>query len=171
MSHLLSDQAIPIIHDRLESWPAENCCFCRNATHWWTSLRDRTPGQQVACCQACAKSRAASEVPSKTAWCDAEKTTEGRRRADQSKPDDQRCFYVLDARSPVGNCALWWRPERSGYTTELGEAGLYTEAETKRMRSTDIPFHRDIIAKLEVRHVRLDRMREAGLSWTIEDAP
>lgn len=37
-------------------------------------------------------------------------------------------FYVLDARSVVGNCALWWRPKGQGYTCELDEAGVYDEA-------------------------------------------
>lgn len=57
----------------------ERCCFCRNLTKYWTKLDDRTPGQQVACCQACAKVHVASEVPTKDAWWDREVALEGKR--------------------------------------------------------------------------------------------
>jgi hypothetical protein len=52
--------------------PIERCCFCRTPTRWWTKLPDRTPGQQVACCQGCADSQAPADVPTKDQWCDRE---------------------------------------------------------------------------------------------------
>ncbi len=51
----------------------EHCCFCCSPTVWWTMLAKRKPGAQVACCPECAKSRKASEVPTKAAWCEAER--------------------------------------------------------------------------------------------------
>jgi len=32
----------------------EKCCFCRTPSPFWTSLSDRKPGEQVACCTLCA---------------------------------------------------------------------------------------------------------------------
>ena len=58
--------------------PHERCCFCRTPTVEWTLLEDRTPGQQVACCGACARLHAPFEVPTKGEWCDAEDRAEGR---------------------------------------------------------------------------------------------
>lgn len=52
--------------------PFEHCCFCGKPTRHWTNLPDRTPGAQVACCQACARLHEPQEVPTKDAWCDAE---------------------------------------------------------------------------------------------------
>jgi hypothetical protein len=66
-------------------------------------------------------------------------------------------YYILDSRSAVGNCALWWRPDSAGYTTELGEAGLYERCPSDR--DTDILVPKEIAERLAVRHVRLDRLR------------
>lgn len=54
------------------SAPPERCCFCRWTTRHWTALPDRTPGQQVACCEACAFTHRPVQVPSKVAWFDLE---------------------------------------------------------------------------------------------------
>jgi hypothetical protein len=75
----------------------------------------------------------------------------------------EACFYVLDARTVVGNCAMWWCPDGKGYTCELDKAGLYTADDVRGMRETDVPIHRDEVAKLVIQHVRLDHMRQAGL--------
>lgn len=48
--------------------PIERCCFCRDTTHFWTSLEDRAPGQQVACCHLCAIRANPEDVPSKQVW-------------------------------------------------------------------------------------------------------
>lgn len=72
------------------------------------------------------------------------------------------CYYVLDVRSVVGNCAMWWCPDSQGYTCEIDKAGLYTEAECRSMRDTDIPIHRDVVQQFVIRHVRLDHLRQAG---------
>lgn len=51
----------------------ERCCFCRVRTPYWTALKDRKPGEQVACCLVCAKIHSPSSVPSKRKWCDSER--------------------------------------------------------------------------------------------------
>ncbi len=76
---------------------------------------------------------------------------------------DEACFYVLDARTVVGNCAMWWCPNSQGYTCELGKAGLYTAKQCEDMRSTDIKVHRDVVARLTLQHVRVDHLRQAGV--------
>lgn len=48
--------------------PLEACCFCRKRTKFWTMLASRTPGQQVACCEACAKEAKPEDVPAKSVW-------------------------------------------------------------------------------------------------------
>lgn len=71
-------------------------------------------------------------------------------------------FYILDARTIVGNCALWWRPNGAGYTTQLEEAGLYEEADAKNgRRETDIAVPEEIAKKCAVTHVRMERLRDA----------
>jgi hypothetical protein len=86
------------------------------------------------------------------------------------KGDGPACFYVLDARTVVGNCAMWWCPNGQGYTCRIDEAGLYTADDVKSMRETDVPIHRDEVAKFVVQHVRLDHMRQAGLLDEFEKA-
>ena len=75
-------------------------------------------------------------------------------------------YYIIDMRSPVGNCALFWRPNNSGYTTQLEEAGLYTREEATSHRDTDVAVHKDAVAKAVVTHVRVDMLRgHADLSF------
>jgi hypothetical protein len=75
----------------------------------------------------------------------------------------EACYYVLDARTVVGNCAMWWCPKGNGYTCEIDKAGLYTADDVAGMREADVPIHRDEVTKLVIQHVRLDHMRQAGL--------
>lgn len=58
---------IPIILPPSVEFPYERCCFCRTPTPWWTDLKHRIPGGQVACCPDCAKTH--KRVPSKAKWC------------------------------------------------------------------------------------------------------
>jgi len=50
----------------------ERCCFCRKRTPFWTALADRTPGEQVACCETCAAAKSPAQVPTKKDWFDKE---------------------------------------------------------------------------------------------------
>lgn len=58
--------------------PYERCCFCRCRTTFWTELKNRTPGQQVACCEDCAKTHSQRQVPSKKKWFERERAIEPR---------------------------------------------------------------------------------------------
>jgi hypothetical protein len=71
-------------------------------------------------------------------------------------------FYILDTRQVVGNEALWWGPDRSGYTTNLEKAGLYTGAEITGLRITDIPVPRDVALSLSHPSVNSDKLASAG---------
>jgi len=78
-------------------------------------------------------------------------------------------FYILDTRTIVGNCGLWWRPDGSGYTTELSEAGLYSEEYARSRRDTDLAVPEEIAKASTVTHVRVDTLRsklhDAGIRW------
>jgi hypothetical protein len=58
---------------------------------------------------------------------------------------------------------MWWCPDGQGYTCEIGKAGLYTAAEIKGMRITDVPIHRSDVERLVLQHVRVDHLRQSGL--------
>lgn len=64
--------AIPIVAepDTWRGWVAEACCFCEVSTRLWTSLPDRKPGEQVACCTFCADTFDVEVVPTKDEWFD-----------------------------------------------------------------------------------------------------
>lgn len=51
------------------SFEQERCCFCRARTSFWTEMPDRKPGDQVACCEGCARQAFPADVPSKRVWC------------------------------------------------------------------------------------------------------
>jgi hypothetical protein len=51
---------------------------------------------------------------------------------------------------------------RSNHELRQGRRG-YTADDVKSMRETDVPIHRDEVAKLVIQHARLDHMRQAGL--------
>ena len=71
-------------------------------------------------------------------------------------------YYIQDSRQYVGNCLLWWCPNHGGYTTQIDEAGLYTEEEMNKIcsnRDTDIAWPQDIVEKSIVKHVRIERLR------------
>ena len=83
------------------------------------------------------------------------------------EPSGEQLYYLLDCRSAVGNCALWWRPNGKGYCCELREAGLYTEVEAFGHRDTDIPVPREVAEGNMQGHVCYERMR----SWAVENLP
>jgi len=73
-------------------------------------------------------------------------TSDGARSA---QPVPSR-FYIRDGRRVDGNCALWWKPERSGYTTDVREAGLYTAEQAQKICDAPSSDRRDIAYPQEV---------------------
>jgi hypothetical protein len=74
-------------------------------------------------------------------------------------------YFIQDARQYVGNCVLWWCPDGGGYTTQIDEAGRYSEEKAKeiaRNRDTDIPWPEDVVWRSVVQHVRIERLRDNG---------
>lgn len=70
----------------------------------------------------------------------------------------ERMYYVLDTRTYVGNCALFWAKNSAGYTCDPAEAHVYTETEIKghSWRATDVPVLKDEVDAALVRHLRVD---------------
>ena len=82
----------------------------------------------------------------------------------------EKMFYVQDARPgvDVGNCMLFWCPDRKGYTIELNKAGLYTKAEVETMRKYDIGWPKEFIESHTAMHVRRDNVRQEPPVKTIK---
>lgn len=84
---------------------------------------------------------------------------------------DEFRYYILDTRSMVGNCALWWKPEGAGYTCQLHEAGKFTLEQTRTGRPTDVGVPCCMADALAHHHVRFDdamayvRERAADQVW------
>lgn len=71
---------------------------------------------------------------------------------------DASPYYVQNA-SPsatVGNCGSWWAPKGAGYVCDIDKAGVYTGADVRLMRDTDVPWPLDYVNERVVRHVRVD---------------
>ena len=64
-------------------------------------------------------------------------------------------FYLQDARGSgvVGNCMLWWGPNKNGYVCDIRKAHVFTREEAftqNAMRSTDKPWPKAYIdARIE----------------------
>lgn len=64
---------IPVIQEPIDLGPPyEHCCFCGGDTKYWTNIKGRSDGCQVACCRTCAEKHRINEVPSKEQWMDEE---------------------------------------------------------------------------------------------------
>lgn len=66
-------------------------------------------------------------------------------------------LYYIRTKGFVGNCLLFWRPKREGYTCNLDEAGKYEELEAREIckvrkgQDTMYPCH--LVDKKAQRHV------------------
>jgi len=77
-------------------------------------------------------------------------------------------YYIQDTRSVVGNCALWWRENGAGYTTQLEDAGVYDEEEAmsiQQSRSTDRAVPVEVAKRASVTHVRVERLARELDAW------
>ena len=76
--------------------------------------------------------------------------------------EKEQLYYVQETRSGcVGNCVLWWGKDRCGYTTEIRDAGLYTEADVRGMRKTDVGWPQELVETNILEHVRLGPLQAA----------
>lgn len=66
--------------------------------------------------------------------------------------EEKQKYYILDSKSPAGNCAVWWRPSGMGYTRDLREAGVYTKEQLPGLRKTDIPIPVEEVTALAELH-------------------
>jgi len=94
-------------------------------------------------------------------WADEYGFTAAWRRAQQRSEqaqdeDEEELYYILDTRTVVGNCALFWRPNARGYCCDINEAGLYTRAEAESHRETDVAVPFELVRRLSSQHCRLD---------------
>lgn len=74
-------------------------------------------------------------------------------------PGDRFYILCLNNELPRSELALWWKPNRAGYTTNLGKAGVYSESEAesiRRIRGTDIPVPVDHVEEVACRVALLD---------------
>lgn len=66
-------------------------------------------------------------------------------------------LYYIQTKGFSGNCLLFWREKRQGYTCNLDDAGKYTEKEAKEIVLTrpkqDFMWRVELIDKQAVRHV------------------
>jgi hypothetical protein len=81
----------------------------------------------------------------------------GRRSAEE----EMAGRYLILANSVKGEHALWWRPNKTGYTVELSKAGVYTRAELIGLRETDIPVPFSLAKDLAVCVVFVGTLRES----------
>lgn len=58
--------------------------------------------------------------------------------------------YLILHKDLVQGMAVWWRPDRAGYTTDIGAAGRYSKEEADsiaRIRGDDFPVDESEIGK------------------------
>lgn len=88
-----------------------------------------------------------------------------------------RGFVIWDTTTIVGDLALFWRPNRSGYTTDLDKAGVYDQAEAERIcsgpggRSTDKAVPYEVAEAAANRTVDADSMRNLVAGRLADGSP
>jgi hypothetical protein len=70
--------------------------------------------------------------------------------------DDDKLYFIQDARSCVGNCGSWWAPNSDGYVCSIDEAGRYRGTFLRDLRETDVPWPVDYVLARSVTHCRID---------------
>lgn len=69
--------------------------------------------------------------------------------------------YLIQCIGACGNEALWWRPEGAGYTTNVDEAGRFTEERAKaqeKVRDLDRAWPEDTILAVSHRSVNVGKL-------------
>ena len=80
--------------------------------------------------------------------------------------NEQEQYYLQESETIVGNCMLFWRKDRKGYTTNLDEAHIFTREEAQaqqRCRETDIPWPKKLLDSMSERSVNIQRVRRDKL--------
>lgn len=83
---------------------------------------------------------------------------------DDSAANEPDVYVIVDTRSVVGNCALFWGPNRTGYPCELDKAGKYTRdqaARIERSRDTDKAIPLEFATSFVRHHVHASDIRAA----------
>lgn len=81
-------------------------------------------------------------------------------------------FYILDNSTAIADSALWWKPNKAGYTTDLNQAGRYSKTEVQNLpRPTDIAVPVDIAWNATVTHVKVDALRTLLVERKVPGAP
>lgn len=69
--------------------------------------------------------------------------------------------YLIQYIGACGNEALWWRPKGAGYTTNVDEAGRFTEKRAKgqeRVRGLDRAWPEDEVLAMSHRSVDIHKL-------------
>lgn len=71
---------------------------------------------------------------------------------------EEGLFYIQYVTRFIGNCALFWGPNKGGYTCDLDAAGKYTETEAKsivhtRNPSEEVAWPVKLVDALARRHI------------------
>jgi len=75
-------------------------------------------------------------------------------------------YYLQDSRAYVGISLLWHRKFGAGYTTDLGEAHVFTKREALAAhanRDSDVPWPKSYIDARATLHVDAQRVRQGEL--------
>lgn len=86
--------------------------------------------------------------------------------ADDRRDDVRGLYYVQDARHVVGNCVLWERPDRHGYTCELADAGLFTREQaryiTENAHGDRVAWRASDVQRLAIGHVHANALHRGA---------
>jgi hypothetical protein len=80
----------------------------------------------------------------------------------------ERLFYIRNVGSERGDLALWWGPDRCGYTTNVANAGVYSEAEARSIhdgRGEDVAIAKELVDANTFAAVGIDRVRTLPPAW------
>lgn len=89
---------------------------------------------------------------------------DARRRLARYEPMEgaEDVFLIVRVPSVVGNCALFWAPDRKGYTCDVDRAGRYSSEEAESItgdkRGVNVMVPELLIVKMAQRHVDQDAL-------------
>ena len=76
-------------------------------------------------------------------------------------PEEQ--YLILHTFTVCGDCAIWWGPDHSGYTTDIDKAGRYTKEQADKIHKNRPKLDQPILwSQVEPhirRHVLIDKVR------------